>query len=342
MVRKLSLWLMVSLSLVLAGCSHKQTMSSYSPTKIFSKKSNKSHNSLGESLAGFEGKGSSYYRGNGRIPRGGGKYHVGKPYQVAGKWFKPREQPGYDKSGNASWYGEAFHGRKTSNGEFFDMNMFTAAHPTLPLPSYARVTNLENGESVVVRINDRGPFVGTRIIDLSKAAASKLDYKRKGKTSVRVQWIGNAPLNDQGKHLAMMNRKNADGASMRTLIASVDGPARGNDRVQVASNDRDENAGVAQVKYEPEMKAKRNEAHIVQIGSFKSLEGAESARAALEGVGPVQVYEWQSAQGPLYKVQIGPFKSEISAEAALEDAVARGYDKARVAKVNIEQVAANY
>ncbi len=135
-----------------------------------------SKNRFGESLAGFEGNGSPYFKGTGKIPRGGGKFHVGKPYQVAGKWFTPKAQPGYDRKGAASWYGEAFHRRKTSNGEYFDMNMLTAAHPTLPLPSYARVTNLDNGKVIVVRINDRGPFVGTRIIDLSKRSAEALGF----------------------------------------------------------------------------------------------------------------------------------------------------------------------
>ena len=166
----------------------------------------------------FAGKGSPYYRGTGPLPEGGGKFHVGKPYQVAGRWFTPKEQPGYDKTGMASWYGEAFHARKTSNGEWFDMNDLTAAHPTLPLPSYAKVTNLDNGREVVVRINDRGPFVGTRIIDLSKRTSDALGFRRKGKTEVRVQWIANAPLNDKGyKHLTMMNRAMAGGSSIRQL-----------------------------------------------------------------------------------------------------------------------------
>jgi rare lipoprotein A len=154
----------------------------------------------------FAGKGSPYYPGKGPVPWGGGRYHVGKPYQVAGRWFEPKEQPNYDKKGVASWYGEAFNRRKTSNGEWFDMTRLTAAHPTLPLPSYVKVTNLENGREVVVRLNDRGPFVGTRIIDLSKRTAEVLDFKNKGKAQVRVQYIGPAPVNDNGSHLIAMNK----------------------------------------------------------------------------------------------------------------------------------------
>ena len=155
----------------------------------------------------FAGKGSPIYTGKGPVPWGGGRYHVGKPYQVAGRWFKPKEQPNYDKKGMASWYGEAFNRRKTSNGEWFDMTRLTAAHPTLPLPSYVKVTNLDNGREVVVRVNDRGPFVGTRIIDLSKRTAEVLDFKHKGKAQVRVQYIGPAPLNDNGSHLMAMNKE---------------------------------------------------------------------------------------------------------------------------------------
>ena len=93
-----------------------------------------------------------------RLPRGGGRDQVGKPYKVAGKWYYPKEDRQYRKVGGASWYGDAFHGRLTANGEVYDMTHLTAAHPTMPLPSYARVTNLKNGSSVIVRVNDRGPL----------------------------------------------------------------------------------------------------------------------------------------------------------------------------------------
>jgi hypothetical protein len=91
------------------------------------------------------------------VPKGGGVYRVGEPYEIAGTWYYPREEKSYNRVGKASWYGELFHGRRTANGEIYDMDRLSAAHPTLPLPSYARVTNLNNGRSVVVRVNDRGP-----------------------------------------------------------------------------------------------------------------------------------------------------------------------------------------
>lgn len=132
---------------------------------------------------------------NDRIPKGGGSYKLGRPYMVGGRWYTPREQPGYDAVGIASWYGDDFHGRKTANGEIYDMNRLSAAHPTLPLPTYAYVTNLDNGRTILVRINDRGPYVGNRIIDLSRASAHALDTRGKGLGRVRVRYAGHAPMN---------------------------------------------------------------------------------------------------------------------------------------------------
>ncbi|MGD9479074.1 septal ring lytic transglycosylase RlpA family protein [Shinella sp. G-2] len=128
------------------------------------------------------------------VPKGGGRYQLGKAYQVRGKWYLPKEEPGYNKTGLASWYGSAFHGRRTANGEVYDKYHLSAAHPTFPLPSYARVTNMENGTSVVVRVNDRGPFHEGRVIDVSSKTADLLDMKRTGTAKVRVQYVGKAPL----------------------------------------------------------------------------------------------------------------------------------------------------
>lgn len=128
------------------------------------------------------------------VRRGGGRAQIGKPYKVRGKWYRPREQPGYNKIGKASWYGPNFHGRLTANGEVYDQYSLSGAHPTFPLPSYARVTNLANGNSVVVRVNDRGPYAHGRVIDMSSKAADLLDYKKAGIARVRVQYLGKARL----------------------------------------------------------------------------------------------------------------------------------------------------
>ena len=142
-----------------------------------------------------------------KVKKGGGTYKVGKPYQVKGRWFHPREEKDYDKKGMASWYGPNFHGRLTANGEVYDQYHLSAAHPTFPLPSYARVTNLSNGHSVVVRVNDRGPFAKGRIIDVSSRTADLLKMKRDGVANVRVQYVGRARM---------------DGKDMRYLMASFE------------------------------------------------------------------------------------------------------------------------
>jgi rare lipoprotein A len=123
-----------------------------------------------------------------------GRYKTGDPYQVGGIWYVPHEQPDYDQTGIASWYGDAFQMKATANGEIFDLNQFSAAHTTLPLPSMVEVTNLANGRKLTVRVNDRGPFVGGRIIDLSHAAARELGYDRQGTARVRVRYVGPARL----------------------------------------------------------------------------------------------------------------------------------------------------
>jgi rare lipoprotein A len=128
------------------------------------------------------------------IPKGGGSYKVGAPYQIDGRWYLPQEDPSYDRTGLASYYAEDFHGRRTSNGEIFDMWALSAAHPTLPLPSLAYVTNLENGRTLLVRINDRGPYVKNRVIDLSRATARYLGVEGPGLARVRVRYAGPAPL----------------------------------------------------------------------------------------------------------------------------------------------------
>ncbi|MBX9924806.1 MAG: septal ring lytic transglycosylase RlpA family protein [Hyphomicrobiaceae bacterium] len=125
---------------------------------------------------------------------GAGTYKIGTPYKIGTKWYVPREQPGYDAVGIASWYGLDFHGRSTANGEIYDMHALTAAHPTLPLPSHVRVENVSTGRSIIVRVNDRGPFVSGRIIDLSHAAASALGFTNRGLAHVRVTYVGRAPI----------------------------------------------------------------------------------------------------------------------------------------------------
>lgn len=163
--------------------------------------------------------------------RGGGRDQLGKPYQVRGKWYYPKEDKHYAKVGLASWYGDAFHGRLTANGEVYDMTHLTAAHPTMPLPSYARVTNTETGSSVIVRVNDRGPYHEGRIIDVSERAAEMLDYAKVGTAKVKVEYIGRAPLdgNDDQYLMASYHPGNrvpdpSDGLPTGVMVA-MNGPS---------------------------------------------------------------------------------------------------------------------
>lgn len=163
------------------------------------------------------------------VPKGGGRDITGKPYKVAGRWYYPKEDPNYKKTGFASWYGEAFHGRKTANGEIYDRNSLTAAHTTMPLPSYARVTNLQNGRSMIVRVNDRGPFHGNREIDLSQRVAKMLGTKATGVAKVKVEYVGRAPLHGQDESFLMASYNGPDavtpgGTMPGTMIAQATPP----------------------------------------------------------------------------------------------------------------------
>lgn len=151
------------------------------------------------------------------IPKGGGRRFSGKPYVVAGRTYVPRDDAkGYVREGLASWYGSAFHGRLTANGEVFDRASIAAAHPTMPLPSYARVTNLSNGHSMVVRVNDRGPYHANRLMDVSEEVAQALEFRRSGTARVRVEYVGKASTagSDDAKLMATL-RTDGQPAALR-------------------------------------------------------------------------------------------------------------------------------
>jgi rare lipoprotein A len=211
------------------------------------------------------------------VPKGGGRDHVGRPYKIAGRWYTPRENPGYSVVGNASWYGDAFHGRKTANGEVYDKYAYSAAHPTMPLPSYARVTNMANGNSIVVRVNDRGPFHGNRIIDLSERVAHALQFKHLGTARVKVDYLQRASTaGSDDRRLA---------ATLRTdgQLASLPGgssPIPSAQPVMVASNEPVERPAPA-----PAARP------IATPASFERAEPAERAPVAVQSERGLQVAE---------------------------------------------------
>lgn len=212
------------------------------------------------------------------VPKGGGAYLTGEAYQVDGVWYQPREDPTYDRVGTASWYGELFHGRRTANGEIYDMDRLSAASPTLPLPVYARVTNLENRRSIIVRVNDRGPYASDRIMDLSRRSAELLAFRDRGTARVRVQYLGRAPLNGddsyERRYLASQSwaqvasrEPQRSGAQEPFAVGSVKGDGRpqpqarpdgrGQDWTVAAANDPGEAAagGVARLRWQASARA---------------------------------------------------------------------------------------
>jgi rare lipoprotein A len=152
------------------------------------------------------------------VPKGGGTYRIGVPYSIGGRTYVPADDPRYRAEGVASWYGDDFHGRLTANGEIYDMNSMSAAHTTLPMPSYVRVTNLSNNRSVIVRVNDRGPYHSDRVIDVSVKAAILLGFYGSGLAPVRVEYVGTAPLDGSDDNMLIATLRQGEPAPPPSLI----------------------------------------------------------------------------------------------------------------------------
>lgn len=183
-LKRLALCAALILPFGLAACG--DSNKTYKSSSYKSQKT--TYNTKGHRSGPSDKKGYSPYGGTDEATR----ISVGKSYKIKGKRYHPKYQPNYKETGVASWYGPGFHGRKTANGERYDQNEMTAAHKTLPLPSVVRVTRTDTGESIIVRVNDRGPFAHGRIIDLSKAGAKKLDMMKSGVARVKVEYLPEA------------------------------------------------------------------------------------------------------------------------------------------------------
>lgn len=209
----------MAIAVALAGCASAPQPKS---------KSKRSKEYFAESKYGVKASPRVAFAKGKPLPRGGGRDQTGQPYKVKGRWYYPKEDKNYVKVGHASWYGEAFHGRLTANGEVYDMAHLTAAHPTMPLPSYARVTNLANGNSVIVRVNDRGPYEFDRVIDLSQKAAEMLDYQHHGTANVKVEYVGRAPLDGNDDAFLMASYRpgggDAIGQPATGVMMAMNGP----------------------------------------------------------------------------------------------------------------------
>ena len=257
----------------------------------------------------------------GRRVAAGGIYKIGTPYEIEGEWYYPQEDATYDNTGIASWYGPKFHGRRTANGEIFDMDLLTAAHPTLPMPVRAKVTNLENGRSVVVRINDRGPFAKDREIDMSRHAADLLGFKEKGTAKVRVQYLGRAPLYDSAGRL--IKRQEPD-----RFIADKPVTPKEDSKVAaapVAPVDVRSSDGKRLLKPVPDVEEKR---YAVQVGVFSQRENAVALQSRLAAFAPVKIVEVEMGGATLYRVKMGGANIRADARLTLERLVAAGHTDA--------------
>ncbi len=221
-------------------------------------------------------------------------YKVGDPYKIAERWYHPKEYETFSEAGIASWYGHKFHSRQTANGEVFNMYAMTAAHRVLPLPSVVRVTNLSNGRSVIVRINDRGPYAHERIIDLSLAAAEKIGFRRKGVTRVRVEL-----LPELSQRVARIARNGGGARKQDRLVTEF---ARGGSPPP--------RAGI----------------YYVQAGTFRDRKNAEiMANTLKEHFDSVKIHTGKTNSGKvLYRVRVGPESTRQSAAALQARVQARG------------------
>lgn len=275
-----------------------------------------------------------------QVPSERGAYKVGKPYQIKGVWYYPAEDYDYDETGIASWYGPQFHNRNTANGEVFDMNSVSAAHRTLPMPSFVRVTNLDNGRSIVVRVNDRGPFAHGRIIDLSRRAAQLLGFEQQGTTKVRVQILA-----DESRAVALRLQDKqpeptgtAPAAAPRVMVAAETLPPPGSREqpkpILVADQtDRASVSGLAepQVDRQPVVQEPVRDTNVyIQAGAFQRYDNANQVSARLSTLGKAMIVPAKVASGEVFRVRMGPLASVDEADRMLDMVIRSGYPDARV------------
>ncbi len=234
----------------------------------------------------------------------GGFYKVGNPYKIMGQWYYPKEDYSYSEVGTASWYGEDFHAKKTANGENYDMNTLTAAHRTLPLPSIVKVTNLENGRSLVLRINDRGPYAKNRIIDISKRGAQLLGFQTKGTAKVRVEI-----LEKESKELkaALLGEK------MPTTTAKASTPIKAQTTVNGDYSNGIQATGAGSNILQSYPKG----SWFVQAGAYSKADSAKNLAMQLDSVSNTNVYLVNVNNQNFYRVRVGPFSQQKEAEVAL-------------------------
>ncbi|WP_374382721.1 septal ring lytic transglycosylase RlpA family protein [Dongia sp.] len=272
-----------------------------------------------------------------------GPYKVGKPYQVKGVWYYPQADYAYDETGIASWYGPGFHEKATANGETYDENALTAAHKTLPMPSLVRVTNLENGRSIVVRVNDRGPFVNNRIIDMSRRGAQLLGFEQNGTAKVRVQVM-------KEESMLIAAKASSQGGGSDTFSPTPQAAPAG----AVTSQALPPVGGGSAAPVQPAAPAPKNSAIgsvqvpqptgqvsimpvkpsniFIQAGAFLRQANAQQLQMKLTSLGrPTRITQFMLNQQRFYRVQLGPLGSVEEADALLQKLIETGHPDARIA-----------
>ncbi len=280
-----------------------------------------------------------------RATAGSGTYKVGTPYQIGGVWYYPKDDPFYDETGVASWYGHDFHGKLTANGEQYNMDALTAAHRTLPLPTIVRVTNLENGKSLRLRVNDRGPYARGRIIDVSRRAAELLGFQRNGTARVRVEYEGRGKIADPSQS-ADLDPDHARGSPVRAAplsnVAATDlapppgaqasAPVAATSSLPVppaaastASHADNEPDGIVSTAQVPAMTRLW-----VQAGSFTSRQNADRLVSNLSRVGVAQSSRVMLNGKPMFRVRFGPFNAVEEADSMLDKVISAGQNGAQI------------
>jgi rare lipoprotein A len=289
-------------------------------------------------------------------PEDRGVYKIGAPYRINGRLYRPTVDYAYVETGIASWYGRDFHGKRTANGEIFDMNRISAAHRTLPLPSMVRVTNLENGRTLVVRVSDRGPFARERIIDLSRKAAQTLGFYEKGTARVRVQLLAK-----ESRELALRAQRDGKVGGDPVTMASLGGDTvignsgtdmpsasgglwRNPDLRPVPGSQRQDDVTVEDLPPAGRPAADKP-AHVVSIGpgnkgtgeklfiqagAFRNFENASRLRLQLGGLAPTAIDPLDRGKQRLYRVRLGPLRSISEADRVLDSLAAKGHVNATI------------
>ena len=264
-------------------------------------------------------------------PSTGPNYKIGNPYQINGIWYYPKVDYNYSETGIASWYGADFHGKPTANGEIFDMNSVSAAHRTLPLPSIVRVTNLDNGRSLKMRVNDRGPFAKERIIDVSRRSAQLLGFYREGTARVKVEIVADESLQlamqaGGAQQLAVANPEFAESAES-VAEAKNNGVARNDvvaESLPVPLGDANQAMATPEGAVVPTRTVSSSQLYI-QAGAYSQLDNASRVRDRLSGLGSVQIHPFQVDGRSLYRVRLGPLSSSEDADRLLARTVRAGY-----------------